>query len=110
MSVDYECAGKKVEELVSILKPMCDSYRLLVGAAEEFNHITLAHKDDVVNAIDRADDLGDVIDHIIHTLDCITKDWLYQLKKYPCENVPPPLPPDGGDVIIEPGGIIGIGT
>lgn len=85
MADSSKWADKKVEDLVCILKPLCESYRLLVDAAEEFNRITLAHKKDAVDAINRADDLGDIIDDIIDTLDCMIDNWLDQLKKFPSD-------------------------
>ncbi|MGI6065094.1 MAG: hypothetical protein ACOYI2_01220 [Bacillota bacterium] len=88
MFTSYDLAGKKVEDLVRILKPLCESYRMLVDAAEEFNRITLAHKNDVVDAINRADDLGDIIDHVIDTLDDMAEDWLNQFQKSPPEDIP----------------------
>ncbi|NMA15155.1 MAG: hypothetical protein GX930_07970, partial [Clostridia bacterium] len=57
-------------------------------SAEEFNLITLAHKNDVVDAINRADDLGDIIDHVIDTLDDMAEDWLNQFQKSPPEDIP----------------------
>jgi hypothetical protein len=88
MFTSYDLAGKKVEDLVRIIKPLCESYRMLVDAAEEFNRITLAHKNDVVDAINRADDLGDIIDHVIDTLDDMAEDWLNQFQKSPPEDIP----------------------
>lgn len=98
---DRECLGKKVNDLVTVLDRLVASYRLLVGAAEEFNRITPAHADDVDDAIDRADDLGDVIDDIIDTLEDVVDDWLDEVKKDKCEKEPPPLLPPGEKFIIE---------
>ncbi len=50
--------------LIDMLVPLVSSYRLLVGAADEFNRISLVNKHDIEEAIDRADDLGDIIDDI----------------------------------------------
>ena len=55
---------KDIRILLDILNPLVSSYRLLVGAADEFNGITLAHKSDLEAAIKRADDMGDIIDDI----------------------------------------------
>ncbi|HYF82637.1 MAG TPA: hypothetical protein VEB00_06385 [Clostridia bacterium] len=55
---------KEVCNLNEILVPLVSSYRLSVGAAEEFNRISLAHRKDVEDAIDRADDLGHLIDEV----------------------------------------------
>lgn len=55
---------KEICTLNEILTPLVSSYRLSVGAAEEFNRIALAHRKDVEDAIDRADDLGHLIDEV----------------------------------------------
>jgi hypothetical protein len=55
--------------LSEILSKLVNSYRLLVGGAEELNTIALATKKDVKKAIARADELGDVIDKIINVLE-----------------------------------------
>lgn len=77
---------KEVKELNDILAPLASSYRLLVGAAEEFNGIALAHRKDVEDAIDRAGDLGHIVDDVqkrlkrvlkryFKELDCRLEDW-----------------------------------
>ncbi|MGI6711947.1 MAG: hypothetical protein ACOX4L_04320 [Bacillota bacterium] len=71
-----------IEDLISKLKPLAESYKLLVCAADEFNNIALAHKKDVKKAIDRADNLGDIIDDVISTLDKIMPGWLKQIKMH----------------------------
>lgn len=55
---------KEILTLNEILTPLVSSYRLSVGAAEEFNRIALAHRKDVEDAIDRADDLGHLVDEV----------------------------------------------
>ena len=55
---------KEICTLNEILTPLVSSYRLSVGAAEELNRIALAHRKDVEDAIDRADDLGHLIDEV----------------------------------------------
>jgi len=72
--------GDNVTQLVQLLKPLSESYRLLVGAADEFNKITLAHKKDLSDAIHRADDLGEIIDKLIKTLDTLLSKELRRLK------------------------------
>lgn len=59
-----ECLLKEICTLSEILTPLVSSYRLSVGAAEEFNRIALAHRKDVEDAIDRADDLGHLVDKV----------------------------------------------
>lgn len=55
---------KEIYTLNEILTPLVSSYRLSVSAAEEFNKIALAHRKDVQDAIDRADDLGHLVDKV----------------------------------------------
>ncbi len=54
--------------LTNLLNSMVNSYRLLVGGANELNNISEAKKVQVKEAIKRADDLGEIIDEIIKTL------------------------------------------
>lgn len=88
MSSDHEAMKNNIDQLLVILKPLVESYRLLVGSAEEFNRITLAHKKDLSKAINRADDLGDIIDDVIDILDSTIDQWLTRLKKNSCQNSP----------------------
>lgn len=65
-----------VEQLTGLLASLTNSYRLMVGAADEFNRISLAKRSDVEDAIDRASDLGDIIDDILKKLDDKLGDYL----------------------------------
>lgn len=60
---------KDVNNLADLLNKLVNSYRLLVGGANELNGIALASKSDVKDALKRARELGDVIDDIIDTLE-----------------------------------------
>lgn len=71
---------QRVLELTDLLSSLVGSYRYLIGGADELNRITLAHRDDVEDAVDRADDLGDIIDKIISELKKQVKQYLYDLK------------------------------
>jgi hypothetical protein len=67
MMVDHSKDDSLLKEICSlneILTPLVSSYRLSVGAAEELNRISLVHRKDVEAAIDRADDLGHLIDEL----------------------------------------------
>lgn len=64
---------RDIKLMIEILNPLVSSYRLLVGAADEFNKITLAHKSDLEGAINRADDMGDIIDEINDKLKTLIK-------------------------------------
>ncbi|WP_373897694.1 hypothetical protein ACER0A_011430 [Haloimpatiens sp. FM7315] len=58
-----------INNLADLLLKLVNSYRLLVGGADELNKIALASKKDVKKAINRAENLGDIIDDIVGTLD-----------------------------------------
>lgn len=58
-----------VNNLTDLLSKLINSYRLLIGGAGELNTIALARKKDVKDAIDRANELGDIIDELIDALD-----------------------------------------
>lgn len=70
---------KEICTLNDILVPLVSSYRLSVGAAEEFNRIALAHRKDVEEAIDRADDLGHLIDDVQRKLKKYMKRYFAEL-------------------------------
>lgn len=72
----FNCVQLNITNLVNILYTMTQTYRLLVGGAEEFARIGLAPKHDKEEAIDRADDMGDIIDKVIKKLDCQTTIFL----------------------------------
>lgn len=55
--------------LAEILTKFVNSYRLLIGGAEELNQIALATKKDVKKAIARADELGEIIDKILDVIE-----------------------------------------
>jgi hypothetical protein len=74
-----ECLLKEIYILNEILTPLVSSYRLSVGAAEEFNRIALAHRKDVENAIDRADDLGHLVDKVQKKLGKYMKSYFTEL-------------------------------
>lgn len=74
---------RDIRVLLEILNPLVSSYRLLVGAADEFNGITLAHKSDLEAAIKRADDMGDIIDDMNRKLEILIKELI---KKMDCSD------------------------
>ncbi|MGI6585982.1 MAG: hypothetical protein GX301_11290 [Gracilibacteraceae bacterium] len=81
-----ECFLKEIMILNEILTPLVSSYRLSVGAAEEFNRIALAHRKDVKDAIDRADDLGHLVDDVRRKLKKCMKRYFSELD-YKLENM-----------------------
>lgn len=60
-----------IDNLIDLLGKLVNSYRLLIGGADELNKIAFASKSDIKDALDRADDLGDIIDEIIKNLDVV---------------------------------------
>ncbi len=81
-----EYLHKEICALNEILTPLVSSYRLSVGAAEEFNKIALAHRKDVEEAIDRADDLGHLVDEVQRKLKKYMKRYFAELD-YKLENM-----------------------
>ena len=70
---------KEIFALNEILTPLASSYRLAVGAAEEFNRIALAHRKDVEDAISRADDLGHLVDKVRKKLNKCMRKYFIEL-------------------------------
>ncbi|SFC94207.1 hypothetical protein [Clostridium uliginosum] len=58
-----------ISNLSQILKTYVDSYRLLIGGAAELNNINVAKKSEIRKAIDRVDEMGELIDELIVALD-----------------------------------------
>ncbi len=67
---------KDIKVLTEMLTPLASSYRLMVGAADEFNKVALVHRKDVENAIDRADELGHIIDDVQERLKKVLRIYL----------------------------------
>ncbi|SHI70469.1 hypothetical protein [Lutispora thermophila] len=77
---------RDIKILIDLLNPLVSSYRLLVGAADEFNRITLAHKSDLEGAINRADDMGDIIDEVNDMLKTLIKTLVKKIESdYACD-------------------------
>ena len=58
-----------LSNLNQLLQSMVNSYRLLIAGAAELNNINEARRSYVKVAVKRADNLGEIIDEIIKTLD-----------------------------------------
>ncbi|MBU5455127.1 hypothetical protein [Caproiciproducens sp. MSJ-32] len=58
----------EVNNLNNLLTGMVNSYRLLIGGANELNNTSEAKKSKVKEAIDRANALGKIIDEVISVL------------------------------------------
>jgi hypothetical protein len=65
-----------IEHLTGLLASLANSYRLMVGAADEFNRVSLAKRSDVEDAIHRASDLGEIIDDVLKRIDDELDDYL----------------------------------
>lgn len=61
-----------INNLADLLGKLVNSYRLLIGGADELNKIALAKKKEVKEALNRADELGEVIDRVIFALENAT--------------------------------------
>lgn len=66
--------------LVDLLVKLSGTYNLLIGSADSFNRIALAKKDDVKDSIDRAEELGRIMDKIIDALDTQTSLYIGYVK------------------------------
>lgn len=65
-----------INNMADLLGKLVNSYRLLIGGADELNKIALAKRKDVKEALERADELGDIIDHVIEALECASYNYL----------------------------------
>ncbi|MDA8234721.1 MAG: hypothetical protein M0Z31_08000 [Clostridia bacterium] len=86
MSIEKD---KQIINLVALLERLVISYKYLVSGADEFNRITKktppgaitkASRVDVKKAIDRAADLGEIVDEVIDVLDKSVKSYLEEMK------------------------------
>lgn len=58
-----------LSNLNQLLQSMVNSYRLLIAGAAELNNINEARSSYVKVAVKRADNLGEIIDHVIELID-----------------------------------------
>ncbi|KOA20769.1 hypothetical protein CLHOM_09110 [Clostridium homopropionicum DSM 5847] len=58
-----------LNNLSELLLKLVNSYRILIGGADELNKIALSSKSDVKEALKRADKIGDLIDDVIEVLE-----------------------------------------
>lgn len=56
------------EEVAHMLRDVAEAYYFSVCAAEKFNALTVAHKHQLGRAIDRAADLGKLVDSVAKTV------------------------------------------
>ncbi|MCM8711099.1 hypothetical protein M2651_08670 [Clostridium sp. SYSU_GA19001] len=65
-----------INNLADLLFKLVNSYRTLIGGADELNKIALSKRKDVKKALKRADELGEVIDAIIEALEKVSYSYL----------------------------------
>lgn len=70
---EYYC---DIGNLADLLTKFVNSYRLLIGGAHDLNQVALASKKDIKEAIDRAEDLGDIIDDLIDALEIACQGYM----------------------------------
>jgi hypothetical protein len=74
-----------IRVLLDMIVPLVSSYRLLAGAANELNNISAVSKHDLKEAVERTDDMGEIIDDMQDELHKVIKQYLkeinYKLKK-----------------------------
>lgn len=60
---------EELNNLADLLSKFVNSYRLLIGGAGELNNIALAKKNEVKDALDRAEDVGCLIDSLVKVIE-----------------------------------------
>ena len=60
---------EELNNLADLLGKFVNSYRLLIGGAGELNNIALAKKNEVKDALDRAEDVGCLIDSLVKVIE-----------------------------------------
>lgn len=65
-----------INNLADLLTKLVNSYRIIIGGADDLNKIALANKGQVKEALKRADKIGNIIDDIIGTLDDTTYNYI----------------------------------
>ncbi|WP_435575599.1 hypothetical protein [Clostridium gasigenes] len=61
--------GEELNNLADLLGKFVNSYRLLIGGAGELNIIALAKKSEVKDALDRAANVGAIIDDLVKVIE-----------------------------------------
>ena len=61
--------GDELNNLADLLGKFVNSYRLLIGGAGELNIIALSKKSEVKDALDRASDVGAIIDDLVKVIE-----------------------------------------
>lgn len=58
----------EINNLSALLNSYINSYRLLVGAAGELNNISKVRKRDLDDALDRVEEMGEIIDSVLEII------------------------------------------
>lgn len=61
--------SEELNNLADLLGKFVNSYRLLIGGAGELNNIALSKKNEVKDALDRAEDVGAIIDDLVKVIE-----------------------------------------
>ncbi|MBU3137429.1 hypothetical protein KPL39_14255 [Clostridium gasigenes] len=61
--------GEELNNLADLLGKFVNSYRLLIGGAGELNIIALAKKSEIKDALDRAANVGAIIDDLVKVIE-----------------------------------------
>lgn len=69
----FEDLAKKqyqdIDNLSTLLKNYVDVYRLLIAGASELYSVNLVKKSEIRKALDRVENVGELIDKLVNTLD-----------------------------------------
>jgi hypothetical protein len=65
-----------INNLTDLLNKLVNSYRLLIGGADELNKIALSRRKDVKDGLKRANELGEIIDNVIEALEATSHNYL----------------------------------
>lgn len=65
-----------VNNVADLMSKLVTNYRALIGSANDLNGIALAKRKDVKHALDRANELGRVIDTVIEVLEKTSAEYL----------------------------------
>jgi hypothetical protein len=69
-----------IDNLSILLKNYVDVYRLLIAGAAELYNVNLAKKSEVKKALDRVEEVGELIDKLVNTLEKCETSYLKHCK------------------------------
>lgn len=69
-----------IDNLSILLKNYVDVYRLLIAGASELYNVDLARKSEVKKALERVEQVGELIDKLVNTLDKCEASYLKYCK------------------------------